>query len=324
MTIRLVTPEWPPHAGGIATWAWEAAHALHARGERVVVHARATPREPSPNAPFPVVWMPGRAWARWGPVWAAASVWPAARRGDRLVFANWEMAARLVGAPGMDRLPRAVVWHGSDLTRPPRPFGRDRVRDTCVNLAVSRYLASILGVPAEVLPAPVDVAPLAAPGDRVLVVARLVASKGVDDAIRFAARLGRPLRVVGDGPERPSLERLAAGLGVDAEFVGRVRRAEIPWDGAWACVSFPRAEADGSGAEGLGLVLIEAAARGIPTIGNRCGGVPEAASVVLTRPESDEVGVFLPRDELRSRVAAAHGRERLAEALVRALDPAFG
>ncbi len=57
----------------------------------------------------------------------------------------------------------------------------------------------------------------------VLFVGRLVPVKGVDRLLRAAVLLARPATVVivGDGPERPALERLADELGCDARFVGQ-------------------------------------------------------------------------------------------------------
>jgi teichuronic acid biosynthesis glycosyltransferase TuaC len=97
-------------------------------------------------------------------------------------------------------------------------------------------------------------------GARVAVsVGRLVASKRVERAIERVARSRDvdALVVVGDGPERERLERLARTLGVDARFVGAVTRHEaLAWIGA----------ADelihASIAEGMSTVVREAEALG--------------------------------------------------------------
>ena len=94
---------------------------------------------------------------------------------------------------------------------------------------------------------------------------------------------------------------------------------DIPWDDAWACALFSRVDADGSGAEGLGLTLIEAATRGIPTLGVRVGGIPEVADVVLDDPERDEIPPLPDRGDVRARMAAHHGRARTVETLRRGL-----
>ena len=53
---------------------------------------------------------------------------------------------------------------------------------------------------------------------------RLLAYKRVDLAVRAFARLDRELVVVGDGPERKTLERIA---GPRTTFVGHIERAPL-------------------------------------------------------------------------------------------------
>ncbi len=330
MTWHLVTTDFPPRDGGVATWALGAALALHAAGEPVLVHARDVPDAP---LPFPVVRMWGRSWAKWAPWWAAASVLPRLAEGDRILAATWPLAVRLLGAAGRRDVPVFVAWHGSDLTRPPLVAGLDAVRRAAIHVPVSDYLGGLLGVPYTVLPAPIDpVAPVPR-GDRLLVVARLGALKGVDRALRLARRLGRPITVVGEGPAREGLEALAADLRVDATFTGALPRDRVPWSGTWALALLSRPEnapalmtpvdprlgwtvpPGGAGQEGLGLVLLEAAARGIPSIGTRTGGIPEAASVVLDDPDHDPVPTLPDGDAVRAALVRRHGSARLSEVL---------
>jgi glycosyltransferase involved in cell wall biosynthesis len=96
-------------------------------------------------------------------------------------------------------------------------------------------------------------------GETAVVVGRLVPSKRVDRAIEYVARTrpARTLVVVGDGPERPRLERLARSLGVDARFVGLV-----PREAALAWIAAADVLLHASNAEGLSTVLREAEALG--------------------------------------------------------------
>lgn len=307
MTWHLVTTDFPPMDGGIATWTEGIARGLVEAGEEVVVHARGRPQG---TWPFAVRGMPGRSWARWGGAWAALSVRPRLREGDRVLATTWPLATWLAA-------PLFVAYHGSDLTRPPLVAGLERVRARAINVPVSRFLGEKLEAPYTVLPCPVDLEPPVPRGERLLVVARLGPLKGVDRALRLAKRLGRPITVVGEGPERGALERLAAELGVEATFTGRLARADIPWAGTWALALLSRPDPDGGGEEGLGLVCLEAAARGIPSIGSRTGGIPEAASVILEDPDADVPGSLPSGTEVRDRLAATHGRARGAAALIR-------
>lgn len=299
MTWHLVTTDYPPREGGISTWAEGTAAALRAAGERVEVYA------PRRLGAAGVTGLWGRSWARWAHVWVAAQVLPRVRSGDRVLAATWPLATSLVG-----RVDLSVVFHGSDLTRPPLTPGLDPIKSGARLLPVSRYLGGLLGVPHVVLPMPIRPTTRATPGDDLLAIARLGPLKGVDSAIRLAARSGRGITVVGDGPARADLEALAARLGVRARFTGSVPHREIPWDGHYAALLLSRPDEDGSGAEGLGLVLLEAAARGIPTVGSNTGGVPEVAMRVIGK--EDPLPLFGPdsAEEAVAFLTARHGPER--------------
>jgi len=114
----------------------------------------------------------------------------------------------------------------------------------------------------------------------ILTVARLVAAegyKGVDTVIRALPEVRRSVpgvvyEVVGDGDDRPRLEALARQLGVaDAvRFLGRLDADALAT--AYArCSLF----AMPSEKEGFGIVFLEAAFFGKPSIGGRHGGTPE-------------------------------------------------
>jgi glycosyltransferase involved in cell wall biosynthesis len=94
-------------------------------------------------------------------------------------------------------------------------------------------------------------------------VGRLVPTKRVDRAIAHVAGSKDldHLVVVGDGPERERLERLAESMGVSAVFVGTVEREDaLAWIGA------ADALIHASVAEGLSTVVREAEALGTPVV----------------------------------------------------------
>src|SRR5207247_1519205 len=103
--------------------------------------------------------------------------------------------------------------------------------------------------------------------DYYLVVSALVPYKRIDLAIGAARRLGRRLRIVGTGPEKRRLKALA-GPGV--EFLGwRDDREVAELYARCRAVLFPAVE-------DFGIVPLEAAAAGRPTIALGRGGVLEA------------------------------------------------
>jgi glycosyltransferase involved in cell wall biosynthesis len=106
----------------------------------------------------------------------------------------------------------------------------------------------------------------------VLTAGRLVQHKGVDKLLCAAARARTRhpeirVVVVGSGPEEDRLRRLAAGLGVEAEFAGFVNHREMPERYAQAdAFAFPTLE------DPFGIVLLEAAASGLPLVASPHGG----------------------------------------------------
>lgn len=134
---------------------------------------------------------------------------------------------------------------------------------------VRERIRRLWGRDAEVIHPPVDVAriPVSSRDDGyLLVVARLLAYRRIDVAIEACRRLGRRLVIVGDGPERARLERLA-GPGV--RFTGRLSRPAV-LDVMAACHAYLV-----PGVEDFGIAPVEAMAAGKPVVALRAGGVEE-------------------------------------------------
>ncbi len=135
----------------------------------------------------------------------------------------------------------------------------------------------------------------------VVTVSRLVERKGQDTLVRVLPELRRrvgdvALLVVGDGPHRSALEHAARQLGVadHVVFAGQVDDDELPEHYAAGDVfAFPARERHrGLEVEAFGIVVIQAAAVGVPVVAGRTGGVPDAVggpdTGVLVDPGSDE------------------------------------
>jgi glycosyltransferase involved in cell wall biosynthesis len=203
--------------------------------------------------------------------WALPSAWPIAA-GSRFpleVVSHGGDVRLLVGLPHAARVgvvrrlvARVADWQfvSGDLL--------EQLLET-LDLKTRAHLARV----ARVQPAPIEIPNVTSTiaelrrdlgACRVAVsVGRLVRSKRVDRGIEHVSRSRdiQKLIVVGDGPERASLQRLARDLGVDALFVGAVGRPQaLAWIGA-ADVLLHASEA-----EGLSTVVREAEALGTPVI----------------------------------------------------------
>jgi len=121
-----------------------------------------------------------------------------------------------------------------------------------------------------------------------ITVSRLVPYKRIDIIVRAFNELNLPLLIVGDGPSRKSLEKIAKK---NITFVGHVSQAELE-----AYVRKARAFIF-SAEEDFGIVNVEAQAAGVPVIAYGRGGVLE--TVV-----EGETGLFYHKQDVLSLMAS--------------------
>jgi len=130
---------------------------------------------------------------------------------------------------------------------------------------------------------------LGIPADAPVVVctARMVKRKGQDTLVKAWPAVLRELPesrllLVGDGPNRKAVERLARKFGVQNSviFTGSVPWEEVPtYTDAGDVFAMPvRSRLFGLEAEAFGIVFLEAAACGLPQVGGDSGGATEAMS----------------------------------------------
>jgi teichuronic acid biosynthesis glycosyltransferase TuaC len=234
-----------------------------------------------------------RSYGRWG-AWAAPSLALALRRLRRefpydLVHAHY-------AAPGGDAVRRArpgtpylVSVHGGDVLSVARRADGDRAvrealasaRLVLANSAAIEQHARALGArKTRVVHLGTDLPSERSSSDgagALVTVAHLVARKRHADVLRalWLLRDSHPALawiIVGDGPERPALERLAAELGLSGRlhFTGRLSNAEAVATARRGAV-FVLPSVD----EAFGVAYVEAMAAGVPAIGSRGEPGPE-------------------------------------------------
>jgi glycosyltransferase involved in cell wall biosynthesis len=124
---------------------------------------------------------------------------------------------------------------------------------------------------------------------------RLTAQKALDDALEALARVPAvELLVLGDGPERASLERRAAALGVSdrVRFLGSGTRDDV-----LRLFRAVDAALITSAWENLPHTLLEALVVGTPVVATTVGGIPEIV-------RDGENGLLVPPRDVDALVAA--------------------
>jgi glycosyltransferase involved in cell wall biosynthesis len=264
-----------------------------------------------------------------------------------IVHVHWPMPMALVAwaARRPRRMPMVTTFYGIELrwVQSRLPFLRWLIRwaarESAQAVAISTYTARELrkftDVPIEVIPYTAELAPappssMRTPGrDRsILFVGRLIERKGVAHLIRALGAVRKVvsarLVVIGDGPERPRLERLARerGLAEYVEFRGRVTEAALRDAYADADVfALPSVLDARQDTEGLGVVLLEAMNYSVPVVASEIGGITDIVqhdrTGILVRPgDDDALADALTRvlsSEALSRRLGESGRQLLRE-----------
>lgn len=194
----------------------------------------------------------------------------------------------------------------AECPRPARPLLKlmlDRIRawDLKASERVTHYVANSIGTQERIAelygrestvihpPVAVDRFAVGTPGDYLLFVGQIVPHKRVEVAIEAALAAGRPIRIVGAGPDLARLE--ATYDRADVSFLGAVSDAELAelYAGCLALL-VPNIEE-------FGIAAVEAQAAGRPVVAVKRGGVCETVVDGVT-------GVLVDAEDAASLAAA--------------------
>lgn len=195
---------------------------------------------------------------------------------------------------------RLVDW---DLRAAQRP-----TRYVANSSTVAERVRTYYGRDADVLHSPADVDRFtigSGAGDYFFIASRLLPYKRIDLAIDAAQMAGVPLLIAGSGPAESSLRERARGTTTTMlGFVDDARMNELL--GNARAVILP-------GEEDLGLVPIEAAAAGRPTIAFRGGGARETVLAAVTGEFFEEPTAESLAEKLRAFDPARYDPRTLRE-----------
>lgn len=302
--IHLLTHEYLPKRGGIATTVRELANGLTAQGETPCIHAPGKPMAGDGTEVRRMGYPGSESWSArlaFNRYWKSLNI-----SADELVWVLDPGPLRaLLYAPLFPRSlpsPLAVTLHGSEilrLSRLPwrRPFFRRFLQQAHLIHCLSEFNGSLV---ARLFPetrqkivvtggAPtMHFEPIERPQREqveILSVARIHPRKGQD--ITLAALAGLPehlrkkivLNIV--GPTVRSgyaklVEEQARGVGFPVHFAGELSDEELRAAHQSADIFTLTSRQAGRSIEGLGLVYLNAAAAGLPIVATDVGGVSEA------------------------------------------------
>lgn len=346
MTHLLVTNDFPPKVGGIQSYLWELWRRLPPESFAVLTTAHQAAAAFDAAQPFRVERMARQILLPTAGVRRRIQAL-AGEIGAAFVVLDPVLPLGAVG-PRLG-LPYLVVGHGAEIAIPGRLAGprgplAHVLRSASGAVSGGAYVAGELrraagrdivmcDVPPGVDPDRfVPLAPearldarrsfgLPQRGPLVVSVGRLVPRKGADVLIDAVAQLvrehpGLTLAIAGTGRDRERLGHLAVRRSAPVRFLDKVPFERLP--ALYACADVfaapTRSRWAGLEQEGFGIVFVEAAACGVPQVGGRSGGVPEAVAEgetgLLVDDPCDPAAVA---QALRTLLGDARLRQRLGE-----------
>lgn len=356
--ILFITPDFPPLEGGVARYVSALANHFQARIE-VLTNPHSSWQSYDPFVGYPIYRLPllyRWIWPRWLKMvkylWSYRSRYDLVLTSHVLPFGTAAMLAKL-----FTRVPYVVFVHGMDMRLARASTRKRRVSQAVLQRAelvvanshaLAQEIAQVTGL-REILVVypcvpPREIKQAAKVPDApfmLLTVGRLVERKGHTCVLNTLSRLrdsgelpSFEYHIIGEGPMEATLRSIATTLGLDTRVVfhGRVSD-EKKWDlYSQADVFVMPVSKDPMDKEGFGLVFIEAAQAGVPSISTSVPGVDEAiideqTGILLRAPDEQELAqtiLYLYRNpSLRHKLGAAaheHTKQFLCDVQMAKLD----
>jgi len=339
--ITLITLDYPPERGGVARYLGNLVRESDGAINVLVPEGHAV-NGPGQVAKSKMFW---KSWPHWWPLVGACRRTPH----DGVIFvshvfpigtAAW--ISKLLGGPRY-----AVLFHGLDLRLAQALWKRWLLRRICRNAKalfansehtqqdllrlVPRAAVTVItpGVEMHSVPSREEarrMLDLDQEQTIVLSVSRLVPRKGIDISLKALSRIQAKQDVeyvvLGDGPERQRLEKLAEESKTRVRWILEADDQEKwLWYAAADIFLLPVRE-EGNDVEGFGIVYLEAALAGIPAVAGKSGGIGEAVAHettgLLVNPKSiDDVEVGIMRlledADLRQKLGQTARRRAMEE-----------
>lgn len=297
--VLLLTPEYPPSQGGIQQLLYRVASSFNRVRTRVVALGHKDARLETVE----VHRMPRLFALHHKSAIVSLNAWSLGQiltfSPDVVISGHIVVSPAALAISSVARVPYIQYVYGTECLRRPHTAAF-ACRHAAAVIAISTYtrdlVASHVRHPTRlhVIPPGVDIPtepPSAvAESSTILNVSRLVERyKGHDVLIRalplVRARVsGARLVVIGNGPMQRTYEAMAACIGVQdaVEFVGPLSNIDRDaWFGRSRVFAMPSRRSP-SGAEGFGIVYLEAGAHGLPVVAGNVGGARDAVKDGVT------------------------------------------
>ncbi len=236
------------------------------------------------------------------------SIWVINREKINLIHAHWWIPSGIIGAlvSKIKNIPLVLTFHGTDFQ-----LLKSHIRVKNIATAVIKRAYQVTVVSSfikkeleemikftedkeiQVIPMPVNIGKKQnnlkkhKKGMKIATLCRLTEQKGINyllEACNILKEKGitHEILILGDGPERKNLEKLAENLGLEIEFKGAIPHNEVS-SFLEDCDLFVLPAIG----EGFGISLVEAMNCKKPVIGTNSGGIPDII-------KEGETGLLVP------------------------------